>query len=206
MHHPPTKLGLFAKQKVDTYTGSSETELLSKLTEHLPSVESPDTGPASGAGETTGVGSGGTGSGRGPGSDGNGRKEEEEKFASVTLVAAEALIDAFDKNVDVARLLRDVRHHPAAARHGYGPFSALPLPPADKTTNAVGSDSGRSRVTAAAAAGVAQLGGGSGGVLGGDSESSPGASAAKKPVAASSSRRRREEVEAEAAKQGASGG
>lgn len=185
--------------KVDTYTGSSETELLSKLTEHLPSVGPPKTSTTTGDDETTGDAQSGTGS------DKKGEKKEKLNGAdSDALGAAEALIDAFDKNVDVTRLLRDIRHHAATARRGSRPTAAPPLPPVDMAINAAGLGSIGSPVTTTVAD-VTQLGDKSRGVMGGGSDPSPSVSATIKP-AAGSSRRRREEVEAEAAQQGASGG
>lgn len=195
--------------KVDTYTGSSETELLSKLTEHLPPAGSPNACPTPGGSETTGAGSSGEGSGRDPGSNNDKGVPQEERFDgvdSIALAAAEALIDAFDKNVDVARLLRDIRHHPATAGRGSSPSSAPPpLPPAGTTVDVVGSGCGQSPVIASVSD-VEQLGSKSGAAVGrGGNDSSPSVGATAKP-ATSSSRKSREEVEAEAAEQGASGG
>lgn len=192
------------KTKITTYIGSSETELLRKLTEHLPSAALPATG--------RGAGASGEVSGRGPGSEDKVREKQGGRLDGVdsaALVAAEALIDAFDKNVDVARLLRDIRHHAATAarrrRLGSGSQgSALPPPPAELTIDAGGSGFRRSPITASVA-GVAQTGGKSSDATAADGSSGPSVGGASKPLA-SSSRKSREEVEAEAAKQGASGG
>lgn len=201
-HHPQPspcpQTGPVDATKVGTYTGSSETELLNKLKEHLPSGGSLSSlSPADGETASAGSIAGGNGT--------SGQKEVKFSEAeSAALGAAEALIGAFDKNVDVARLLHDIRHHAATAHRGPSPSSAPPLPPPVTAVNAVGSGSVQSSVTASVA-GVAQLGGKSGAAMEGGSDSFPSVSAASKP-SASSSRRRREEVEAEAAKQGASGG
>lgn len=202
---PPQKPWPVDETKVDTYTGSSETELLRKLTGRLPSVGSPNTRPSPDDGETTGAGPSGAGTVRGPGSSDKGGEQEQnsEGADSVALGAAEALIDAFDKNVDVARLLRDVRHHGATdLRRGSGssPRSALPVPPADTTI--AGSGLRRSPVTA----GAARLGGKPSAAAGGGTDSDSSVGAASLKPAASSSRKSRGEVEAEAAEQGASGG
>lgn len=174
--------------KLDTYTGSSETELLNKLKEHLPSGGPLQTSLSTGDGQTAGADPSAGGNGK------SGQKEEEIREAdSTALGAAEALIGAFDSNVDVARLLRDIRHHAAGSHRGSSSSSAPPPPPTVTAADTVGSGSS-----------VTQLGGKSGAAMGG-SAPTPIISPASKP-AASSSRRRREEVEAEAAKQGASGG
>eukprot|EP00903_Cladosiphon_okamuranus_P009960 g9448.t1 len=130
--------------QVDTYTGSSETELLSKLTEHLPSFGSPETSPTPGDYETTGDASSATGRG-----DNAGKEDKLHGTVSDALGAAEALIEAFDKNVDVARLLRDIRHHATTARRGSRPSAAPPLPPADTGMNVAGLGSIGSAATAA---------------------------------------------------------
>ena len=200
---------------MDSYTGSSEAELLSRLTKHLPSAGSSLTSPS----PDKAAGSGAGGDDRVQGRRQHGGGGESNEIGSVALKGAEELIDAFAKNVDVARLLVDIREHAAAAAAaaaaapgGTGPNPPrppLPLPVAAATRS--GADAGLDPSSASAVeAGVAQPGGNSSGALpgrggGGGGDSTPDARTAGKP-AKSASRKSREEVEAEAAKLGASGG
>ncbi|CBJ49215.1 conserved unknown protein [Ectocarpus siliculosus] len=218
--------------QVDTYTGSSETDLLSKLAQHLPNVGSPSTEPSPAGSGSAGAGSSGAMIRSGPGEHAKGVNGEDvpgKNFAA--LKAAEALIDAFDGNVDVARLLRDIRQYAAEA---YGGTSSKPsrrlLPPPppllprapgeapiQKTKAAADSSSGQPWAVSAASAVVQQQQGatveeGRGGekreTSGSDSSvtaTKPSAAAAG-AAAVSATRKSRQEVEAEAAKLGASGG
>ncbi|CAB1103079.1 unnamed protein product [Ectocarpus sp. CCAP 1310/34] len=217
--------------QVDTYTGSSETDLLSKLAQHLPDVGTPATEPSPAGSGPAGTGSSGAMIRSGPGEHVKGVNGEDipgEKSAA--LKAAEALIDAFDGNVDVARLLRDIRQHAAEAcgdtssnpsrRLLPPPPPLLPRAPGETpiqtTKAAAGSSSGQPWAVSAAAAVVQQQQGPTveDGRRGEKQETSGSDSSvtATKPAAAaaaaavSATRKSRQEVEAEATKLGASGG
>lgn len=196
-----------------SYTGSSETELLSKLNEHLPSLGSRSTSASPSSGR--GIGGGEAKSGGQQNLRGEKEKESSEIVSLVALEAAKALIEAFDENVDVGRLLRDIRGHAAAvaaaaaARRSSSsaddilrqPAAAPPLLPLPPPTASVGDS------TEMARRGGGGEGGGGGGGDGGRSSPSGSAAAATETSANKSYKRRtREEVEAEAANQGASGG
>lgn len=213
--------------QVGSYTGSSETELLSTLKEHLPSVGSPTTSPSSSRGDNGTIGAGSSGGGIGDdeatgGGQQNlgGAKEEKSREIAgpVSLEAAKALIEAFDENVDVGRLLRDIRGHAIAQSARRSTSSAedplrqppaappsLPLPPPTASPPSAVTPASVGDSTETARRGGGGEGGGGGG---NDVGSSPprGNAAAVTETSASSTRRTREEVEAEAAKQGASGG
>lgn len=233
-------------KQVGTYIGSSEAELLSMLTEHVLSVGVPQASPTPPGGDsgTTSAGSsgGGTDDGSGGGGGGidqsnnggnqNGGQEESYRgtISPVALEAAKALIDAFDENVDVGRLLRDIREHAAAVAcrssssaddplRSPPPPPSLPLPlprppltaspPSAGTTASTGNSTEEEPITAAAPTTIVTRGGGGEGVGDISGVSSPGenAAAATEPSPDESFKRKtREEVEAEAAKQGASGG
>ncbi|CAM9130807.1 unnamed protein product [Ectocarpus sp. 6 AP-2014] len=219
--------------QVDTFTGSSETNLLSMLAQHLPNVGSPSTEPNPAGSGSAGAGSSGAMIRSGPGEHAKGVNGEDVPGEnSAALKAAEALIDAFDGNVDVARLLRDIRQHAAEAYGGISSkFSRRLLPPPppllprapgetpiQKTKAAADSSSGQPWAVSAAAAVVQQQQGatveeGRGGekreTSGSDSSvtaTKPSAAAAAGAAAVSATRKSRQEVEAEAAKLGASGG
>ncbi|CAM9480697.1 unnamed protein product [Ectocarpus fasciculatus] len=216
--------------QVDTYTGSSETDLLDKVAQHLPDAGAPATEPSPGGSGFPGAGSSGAKIGSGPGEPGKDVNEEEDPGeSSVALKAAESLIDAFDGNVDVARLLRDIRQHAAEACGGTSsspprPLLPPPLPlprapgetPIQTTKAAAGSRSGQQRWGVSAAAAVVEQQGATVEHGGGGEETSgsgssvsatkPAAAAAAAAAAVSSTRKTRQEVEAEAAKLGASGG
>ncbi|CAM9243051.1 unnamed protein product [Ectocarpus sp. 13 AM-2016] len=220
--------------QVDTYTGSSETDLLRKLSQHLPNVGTPATEPSPAGSGSAGAGSSGATIRSGPGEHAksvNGEDVPGENSAG--LKAAEALIDAFDGNVDVARLLCDIRQHAAEAYGGtsFNPSRRrLPPPPplsprapgetpVQKTKKAAaGSSSGQPWAVSAAAAVVEQQQGatvedgrrgekpGTSGSGSSVTTSKPAAAAAAAAAAVSATRKSRQEVEAEATKLGASGG
>lgn len=213
--------------QVDTYTGSSETDLLSKLAQHLPQVGNPVTEPSPGGSGLAGAGSSGAKIRSGQGESGEGVNEEDVPGeSSVALMAAEALIDAFDGNVDVARLLRDIRRHAAEASGGASSDPSrplLPTPPLPRapgetpiqtTKAAAGSSSGQPWAVSAAAAIVEQQGATEEDGGGGEKRETGGSGSSVKatkpaPAAAAAvpaTRKSRQEVEAEAAKLGASGG
>ncbi|CAM9288404.1 unnamed protein product [Ectocarpus sp. 12 AP-2014] len=221
--------------QVDTYTGSSETDLLRKVAQHLPNVGTPATEPSPAGSGSAGAASSGAMIRSGPGEHAKGVNGEDVPGEnSATLKAAEALIDAFDGNVDVARLLRDIRQHAAEAYGGTSsnpsqrrlppPPPLLPRAPGEKpiqkTKAAAGSSSAQPCAVSTAAAVAQQQQGatvedGRGGekpeTSGSDSSvtaTKPAAAAAPAASAAavSATRKSRQEVEAEAAKLGASGG
>ncbi|CAM9943513.1 unnamed protein product [Scytosiphon promiscuus] len=208
--------------QVDTYSGSSENELLSKLTELLPSEgsqlesASPDNGRSLVAGSDD-RGSGDRGVGHEMAGGGHKKTDAEREHGeqvgghrSVALDAAEALIDAFDEHVDVDRLLRDIREHATTTHRGTGSIDRSGLPPKAQTAPQGPTVDGgpATRATPAAedaTADVEQPQGG-GGAQRGREEAAvlEGATASK--ATARAARKSREEVEAEAAKEGASGG
>ncbi|CAN0471918.1 unnamed protein product, partial [Ectocarpus sp. 12 AP-2014] len=220
--------------QVDTYTGSSGTDLLSKLAQHLPNVGTPAREPSPAGSGSAGAGSSGAVIRSGPGIHAKGVNGQDVPGEnSAALKAAEALIDAFDGNVDVARLLRDIRQHAAEADGGTSsnpsrrlmppppPPPLLPrIPggtPIQKTKAAAGSSSGQPwAVSAAAAAGQQQQGATVEDGRGGEKRETSGsdssvtatepAAAAAVATAVSATRKSRQEVEAAAAKLGASGG
>lgn len=190
----------------------------------MPSAESQSASPDD-SGTHVAAGSGGKVVGDGVPSGGSKDRESRQKAGEeidgsgqVALGPAEALIDAFDEHVDVARLLRDIREHAAGAhrRNGSADTSGLPTvsstaetpplrsvedgpapkaPPAAKDTSVVVEQH----------SGVEGGDGGGGGEAGG-AKGSPmvGTTASKGSTRAA--RKSRQEVEAEAAKEGASGG
>lgn len=210
---------------MDTYSGSAETELLSKLTKHIPSVGSQSASPDDDGGtpvEGLGASHDATGGGN---TDSDARKnigEENDGSHSTALDAAKALIDAFDEHVDVARLLRDIREHAIAGAHrgttaSTDPSGLPPLPPtevgAPSPRPTAGDNGPASKATPAIedAAGIVEqpqgVGGGQegrGGAEDAKDSSLVGITATKATTRAA--RKSREEVEAEAAKEGASGG
>ncbi|CAM9927277.1 unnamed protein product [Ectocarpus sp. 4 AP-2014] len=220
--------------QVDTYTGSSETDLLSKLAQHLPHVGIPATEPSPAGSGSAGAASSGAMIRSGPGEHAKGvNREDVSGENSAALKAAEALIDAFDGNVDVARLLRDIRQHAAEAYGGassnpsrrllQSPPPLLPRAPGEtpiqKTKAAAGSSSGQPwALSAAAAVAQQQLAQQQQGATVEDgrrgekreTSGSDSSVTATKPAAAaaaaSATRKSRQEVEAEATKLGASGG
>ena len=158
--------------KVDQYTGSSETELLEKI--HRRGRPA-----AAAAAARTGGGTTGEGSGRATATaaaDDRGRLE-----------GAEALIEAFHSNVDVPRLLRDIKDH------------ARPVPTSKSFRT------GTSSIAAATATKVDTARG----AAAAEGQEMKNASVGEGDVAQRTSRaaaKSREEIEAEAAGQGASAG
>lgn len=100
---------------MDTYTGSSETELLAKLA-RTPGPNALEVIPRA-SGKT------GDGSDSADAVTAGGNREGDSE-----LKAAEALIETFSANVDVARLLKDIREHAGARASADTP--TLPPPPA----------------------------------------------------------------------------
>lgn len=193
---------------MDAYTGSSEEQLHEKIKRHI-------TRSGGGADVTSGdVGEGRSGRiAAASQGDGGGDK----------VSAAEALIEAFSSHVDVARLLSDMRAYSRSlslpASDGNSSSDAIPggvgAIVGSSTSSRPASNLGRDgrdaeKLTAAATAAI-DVGAGSDighdeepaarmGRVGGDRSLERGA------VGEGSRRKTREEVEAEAAKQGASGG
>lgn len=191
---------------MDTFTGSSETDLLDKIRHHVVrAAEQPEA--TSSTARSTALGGGAVRAVSTAGDEDKNNNDGNDR----SLDAARVLIEAVSTHVDVARLLRDIRTHAGVFVSSEAPATTPPAQTA--TANKSLTDAAATPLASSSTARVergtvltktgagervkVEAGHNAGGVI------SQGEDESRSPV---QQRKSREEVEAEASKQGASGG